>query len=180
MTKQKMPADERREYILKLLKEQEEPLSGREIAEKVGVSRQIIVGDMALLKAKNEPILATSQGYIYMYDSQESNGYERTIACYHKPEDTGKELNILVDHGVFVKDVTVDHPIYGEFTAQLRISNRIEVEKFVKQVQSSSAALLSELTEGIHLHTITADREELLDEAEKALNKAGFLVNKKV
>ncbi|MGP4072415.1 transcription repressor NadR [Piscibacillus sp. B03] len=178
--KAKMSADERREYILKLLRESQQPLSGRTIAERAGVSRQIIVGDMALLKAKKEPILATSQGYIYMHDSGSQKGYERTIACYHSPEDTVNELNILVDHGVFVKDVTVDHPIYGEFTAQLRISNRKEVEAFIEQIQSSNAALLSELTDGIHLHTIQADREDLLDQAEQALEKAGYLVNKKV
>ncbi|MFD2638150.1 transcription repressor NadR [Piscibacillus salipiscarius] len=180
MPKQKMTADERRDYILSLLLNSEEPLSGRQIADKVGVSRQVIVGDMALLKAKNEPILATSQGYIYMKDTQEDRGFEKTIACYHKPEDTEKELNILVDHGVFVKDVSVDHPVYGEFTGQLRISNRKEVETFVKHIDSSKASLLSELTDGIHLHTIKADREELLEQAEQALEEAGFLVNKKV
>ncbi|TFB24092.1 transcription repressor NadR [Filobacillus milosensis] len=175
-----MTADERREYILKLLKTSQEPQSGRELAEKIGVSRQVIVGDMAILKARKEPILATSQGYIYMADQKEGSGIERTIACYHRPQDTQHELNILVDHGVFVKDVTVDHPIYGEFTAQLRISNRKEVKKFLNQLEESSASLLSELTEGIHLHTIVANHEEDLDEAEKALEEAGFLVDKKV
>ncbi len=115
-----------------------------------------------------------------MKDTQEDRGFEKTIACYHKPEDTEKELNILVDHGVFVKDVSVDHPVYGEFTGQLRISNRKEVETFVKHIDSSKASLLSELTDGIHLHTIKADREELLEQAEQALEEAGFLVNKKV
>ncbi|WP_093856416.1 transcription repressor NadR [Tenuibacillus multivorans] len=175
-----MTADERRHYILQLLMEAKEPISGRDISVRVGVSRQVIVGDMALLKAKNEPILATSQGYIYMSDQQQESGIERTIACYHTPENTAEELNILVDHGVFVKDVTVDHPVYGEFKAQLRISNRKEVERFIDQIESSSASLLLELTDGIHLHTIVAQSEDLLDEAEEALGEAGFLVDKKV
>ena len=48
-----MEGDERRQFILKLLAGSESPLSGTEIAGKCGVSRQIIVQDIALLRATN-------------------------------------------------------------------------------------------------------------------------------
>ncbi|MDV2580919.1 transcription repressor NadR [Alkalibacillus haloalkaliphilus] len=176
MTKQKLSSNERREQILNALKQTAEPKTGKELSELYAVSRQVIVGDIALLKAQNEPIMSTSQGYIYMSQQEDTPRYERTIACCHNKEQTEEELNILVDHGVYVKDVIVDHPIYGEFKAVLHISNRVDVKKFKTQVDQSNAALLSELTGGVHLHTIAADEEELLDQAEQALRDQGFIV----
>ncbi|MBO8155775.1 MAG: transcription repressor NadR [Bacillaceae bacterium] len=173
----KILGEERREFILNELKNRQEPITGSELAEKANVSRQVIVGDISLLKAKNEPIIATSQGYMYMKASSPSSMYERTLAFYHPPERTEEELNLIVDHGATVKDVTVEHPIYGEFTASIMVSNRRDVKKFLDKVRSANASLLSELTGGIHLHTITAETEEILDEVEEALETAGFLVD---
>ncbi|TCT20919.1 hypothetical protein EDD68_11247 [Melghiribacillus thermohalophilus] len=172
----KILGEERREFIINELKSRHEPITGSELAEKANVSRQVIVSDISLLKAKNEPIIATSQGYMYMKPSEPSHLYERTLAFYHPPERTEEELHLIVDHGATVKNVTVEHPIYGEFTASIMVSNRREVKKFLEKVRSANAALLSELTGGIHLHTLTAETEEILDEVEEALEKAGFLV----
>ncbi|PKR78926.1 transcription repressor NadR [Halalkalibacillus sediminis] len=174
---EKMVGEKRRDFLLKWLKDSNEPITGSQMASRASVSRQVIVGDMALLKAKDEPIISTSQGYVYFSQSQSDHMIERTIACFHLPKDTERELNLLVDHGVYVKNVIIDHPIYGEFTASLHISNRKEVERFIKDVGHSKASLLSELTDGIHLHTISAQSEDLLDEAEAALKEEGFLVN---
>ncbi|WP_411953809.1 transcription repressor NadR [Alkalibacillus sp. S2W] len=176
MVNQRLSSDERRQHILNKLKEENEPQTGKELSETYQVSRQVIVGDVALLKAQNEPIMSTSQGYVYMRDQAETHRFERTIACRHTRDQTEEELTILVDHGVYVKDVIVDHPIYGEFKAVLHISNRVDVRRFIEQVHSSEAALLSELTGGVHLHTIAADDETLLNEAEQALNERGLLV----
>ncbi|MBB6453861.1 hypothetical protein HNQ94_002312 [Salirhabdus euzebyi] len=176
MSDEKILGEERRDFILNFLKDQTEPVTGGELANKTNVSRQVIVGDISLLKAKNEPIMATSQGYIYLRSTKDSNQVERTIACYHPPERTEEELNIIVDHGATVKTVTIEHPIYGEFTASIMVSNRRDVKKFVKKVEDSNAALLSELTGGIHLHTIAAESEEALNEAVMALDKAGLLM----
>ncbi|MCD5325743.1 MULTISPECIES: transcription repressor NadR [Pontibacillus] len=172
----KILGEERRQLLLSILKDQGTPVKGGELAERTNVSRQVIVGDISLLKAKNEPIIATSQGYLYMKDKP-SEVYERTVACIHSPEETKEELNILVDHGVVIKDVSVEHPVYGDLTATLRISNRKEVEDFVQQVTSKKASYLLELTGGIHMHTITAKNENHLQEAVEALGERGFLAD---
>jgi uncharacterized protein len=172
----KILGDERRAYILKLLQESSEPKTGSELASITNVSRQVIVGDITLLKARNEPIIATSQGYLYMHASNPA-GAERIIACSHGPEKTEEELLLLVDHGVTVKDVKIEHPVYGDLTASIMVSNRYEVKRFMEKIHATNASYLSELTEGIHLHTISAPSEKALDEAEEALRKANFLVD---
>lgn len=175
-TQKKLLGDERRNWILDLLKESGVPITGSDLAAKTNVSRQVIVGDITLLKAKNEPIIATSQGYMYLKGSTPVTLVERTIACLHSPERAEEELNLLVDHGVTVKDVKIEHPVYGDLTASIMVSNRQDVKQFMKKVLTTKASFLSELTEGIHLHTITASSEEALDKAENALMMANFLI----
>ncbi|MBH0230471.1 transcription repressor NadR [Halobacillus yeomjeoni] len=172
----KMKAHERREYILTLLKQRGVPVTGSSLAEEMNVTRQVIVGDVSLLKARNEPIVATSQGYMYMTDAKEDLAFKKTIVCQHGSDETEEELHILVDHGVVVQDVVVEHPIYGDLTAQLRIANRRDVKKFMEQMRSTSASFLLELTDGIHTHTIAADSEAALKEAEEALLESGILM----
>ncbi len=172
----KLKASERREHILSLLKQRGIPVTGSSLAEEMNVTRQVIVGDVSLLKARSEPIVATSQGYLFMTDAKEELAHQRTIVCQHDSDQTEVELNILVDHGVHVEDVVVEHPIYGDLTAQLRIANRRDVKKFIDQVHSTNASFLLELTDGIHTHTIASDNEEALDEAVEALDEAGILM----
>jgi uncharacterized protein len=172
----KILGDERRALILQLLKDSPVPLTGSELASRTNVSRQVIVGDITLLKAKDEPIIATSQGYLYFKQNTGAPTFERTIACRHTPDDTVKELNLLVDHGVLVKDVKVDHAVYGDLTASIMVSNRQEVKQFMDNILTTKASLLSELTGGIHLHTIAAPTVQTLDKAEEALKEAGFLI----
>jgi len=172
----KVFGEERRELLLKLLKESTEPITGSELAAKANVSRQVIVGDITLLKAKGEPIIATSQGYIYLLQASMTTLYERIIACFHSPERTEEELNIIVDFGVTIKDVKIEHPVYGDLTASVMVSDRKEVKQFMEKIKSTKASYLSELTEGFHLHTLSAPSENKLDEAVQALKKAKFLV----
>lgn len=172
----KILGDDRRELLLQLLKDSGKPITGGELASRTNVSRQVIVGDITILKAKNEPIIATSQGYLYLHSSSSANVFERTIACCHPPEKTEEELNLLVDYGVTIKDVKIEHPVYGDLSASIMVSNRKEVRQFMDRIISTKAAFLSELTGGIHLHTLSAPSEQTLNEAELALNKAGFLL----
>lgn len=172
----KILGEERRSFILQLLKDSPVPLTGSELANRTNVSRQVIVGDITLLKAKNEPIIATSQGYIYLNQNATNYSFERTIACRHSPEDTEKELYLLVDHGVLVKDVKIEHKVYGDLTASIMVSNRQEVKQFMANIQKTGASLLSELTDGIHLHTISASSIQILDHAEAALKAEGLLI----
>ncbi|RWZ58864.1 transcription repressor NadR [Halobacillus fulvus] len=172
----KMKASERREHILSLLKHKGEPVTGSSLAEEMNVTRQVIVGDVSLLKARNEPIVATSQGYMYMLDVKDELPFTQTIVCQHTADQTEDELNILVDHGVHVLDVVVEHPIYGDLTARVGISNRRDVKKFIDQVQSTNASFLLELTGGIHTHTIASDDQEAIKEAIEALDQVGILM----
>lgn len=173
----KILGEERRQQIIETLKMASQPVKGTDLANKSGVSRQVIVGDITLLKARNEPILATSQGYVYMKNSTETHVFERQIACVHMPKDAREELYTLVDAGVMVKNVTVEHPIYGELTASIMVANRHEVDLFLAKVEKTGASYLSELTDGIHLHLITATSHEYIEAAVKGMRIKGFLAN---
>ncbi|MGM9923768.1 MAG: transcription repressor NadR [Bacillus sp. (in: firmicutes)] len=172
----KLLGEERRNELLKRLKASSFPLTGSDLARLANVSRQVIVGDITLLKARNEPIIATSQGYIYLQQDPLHAQVERIVACCHTPEDTEQELQLLVDTGVTVKDVKVEHPVYGDLSSPIMVSSRREAAQFIKRIQDTNATYLSQLTQGIHLHTLAAASEHILDEAEAALQKAGFLV----
>lgn len=170
---------ERRKLIIQMLKLSAQPITGQELAEKTGVSRQVIVTDIALLKASDEPIIATNRGYMYMQKESSNNLYKRIIICQHPPERTEEELQTIVDCGVTVNNVIVEHPIYGELTGSLMISSRYDVEQFLRARKRKDASLLSELTDGIHLHTIEADSIEKLDLACKRLDEIGILYREK-
>jgi transcriptional regulator of NAD metabolism len=173
----KLSGEHRREQLLNWLKDSSSPITGTELAKRARVSRQIIVQDISLLKAKNEPIIATSQGYMFLSSSvSEKKVFEKKIACSHLPEEAEFELNTIVDFGVTVKDVIIEHPVYGDLTAAIHVSSRKEVGDFIKKVKATNAAYLSELTRGIHLHTIVADDESKINETELALKNAGILV----
>jgi uncharacterized protein len=171
----KLKGDDRRSQLIDWLKESSEPLSGSSLAAKTNVSRQVIVQDMSLLKASGEPIMATAQGYIYMKPDK-GDSFSCAIASIHSPGETLEELYTIVDHGVTVDDVTVDHPVYGDIKASLNLSNRKDVEDLIDRLKETNAPLLSELTEGIHMHTLSADSREKLDMACLALRNKGFLL----
>ncbi|WNF37591.1 transcription repressor NadR [Bacillaceae bacterium IKA-2] len=172
----KVLGEERRELILHTLMGTEQPITGTFLATKTNVSRQVIVQDISILKARTHPILATSQGYLFLREQMKSEAISKVIACKHLPEDTEKELNIIVDFGGVVKDVVVEHPVYGDITALLMIRNRRDVNEFMTKMASTKAALLSQLTSGVHLHTIEARTGQQLDEICNALKEANFLL----
>ncbi|MEH7462939.1 transcription repressor NadR [Bacillus thuringiensis] len=173
----KILGEERRQLILEWLLAANKPLSGSELAKKTNVSRQVIVQDISLLKARNEPIIATAQGYLYLKPTEKQHTFERIIVCQHQPNEVRKELTLLVDHGVTIKDVKVEHPVYGDLTASIMVSNRFEIEQYLSKIEKTNATYLSQLTNGIHLHTIEADSLEKLNAACEALDRAGFLVH---
>lgn len=168
---------ERRRAIVDELKAAGQPRTGKALGDQFGVSRQVVVQDVTLLKAEGMPIIATSQGYVW---SEETDSrIERVVACVHPPERTEEELLLLVDMGVAVKDVRVEHPVYGDLRAGIMVKNRRQVQQFLEKVHRTEASYLSELTDGVHLHTLEADSVEELDQAVKALDEAGFLISEK-
>lgn len=172
----KILGEDRRELILNWLKEADQPITGNLLATKTNVSRQVIVQDISILKARNYPILATAQGYVFMQERLNNHMLSRVIACKHLPEETELELNMIVDHGGIIKDVVVEHPVYGDLTASLMIRNRRDVKEFINKMEVTQASLLSQLTDGVHLHTIEARTNQQLEEICNELMKAGFLL----
>ena len=172
----KMLGEDRRTLLLNYLRSSNQAFTGSQLAKLTNVSRQVIVNDMNLLKARNEPIIATSQGYLYIHNNETSPLFERKIVSIHPPEKTEEELFTIVDCGATVKNVIVEHPVYGEITANLHVSNRLEVEHFLHQLHTTNAQLLSDLTDGTHLHLISASSEETLNTVEEQLRKKGFLL----
>lgn len=171
-----MPGKERRHYIMDLLKNSTEPITGQILAQKTGVSRQVIVTDIALLRTSDEPIIATSRGYVYQQKFPNKKLYRKVIVCKHTPEQARDELETIVDNGVTVVNVIVEHPFYGDLTGSLMIDSRYEVDRFVDTFSKHEATLLSVLTDGVHLHTLEADAMEKIDAACRALNEKGILV----
>ena len=171
-----MDAVQRRAALSDYLSQAAGPVSASVLAARFSVSRQIIVGDIALLRAGGLDIAATPRGYLL---PRPTPGLPRQLACVHRPEDMGRELELMVDNGCTVLDVIVEHPIYGQLTGQLQISNRYDVGQFVQRCRRQEAAPLSQLTEGIHLHTVACPSQEAYDRVRESLSKLGFLLEEK-
>lgn len=167
--------ERRRERLLHRLREAKAPVPGAELAACFGVSRQVIVQDIAILRAAGAPILATSRGYL-VPEVEAPPRLRAVLALRHTPEQTLDELYLMVDHGLRVVDVIVDHPLYGELRGTLMLETRADVSAWWSAVVASGARLLSELTAGVHLHTVEARDEATLDGARVALRGRGYLV----
>ncbi|OCL26619.1 transcriptional regulator [Orenia metallireducens] len=168
-----MSAEDRRRMLLNKLKKESRPMIGSDLADVFGVSRQVIVQDIALLRAQGEEILATARGYMV---PQDSNMVEKTVACKHKPEDIEEELLTVIKYGGRIRDVIVEHPIYGEIKGMLMVQNRKDLEDFLENYRGEDVKPLSTLTEGVHLHTIEALNQEVLELIEDKLREKGFLL----
>ena len=167
-------AEARRRRILHWMRGHDAPILGDDLAKHFRVSRQCLVQDMAILRASGEEILATLRGYHLPRGT--NHPHRAILACRHEPEQTGEELQILVDHGVKVLDVIVKHPLYGELRGSLMLESRTDVQDFLQQLIARKATLLSSLTRGVHLHTVEASRSEMIARAKAVLRARGFLL----
>lgn len=168
-------SDERRRRLLDLLSSARRPVSGGELGQRLGATRQTVVQDIAILRARGEPIVATSRGYL-LASSLVPNHHRAILAVCHRPDQTEDELSLLLDLGLRVVDVIVDHPIYGEIRGMLMLDSREDLAEWLRGLRERRAHLLSELTEGFHLHTVEAPRPDLLERARAALRRRGYLV----
>ncbi|MBO0451647.1 MULTISPECIES: transcription repressor NadR [Enterococcus] len=164
--------ERRKAEILAALQQAEKPISATSFAKEFGVSRQIVVGDVALLRAAGEDIIATARGYLL---ERESEKLFSKIAVQHAPEQTEEELRTIIEHGGEVVDVIVEHPLYGELVGGLHLATEQDVDRFIKEANGSRVTLLSELTGGIHLHTIAYETLDDLLEIKHALSEKGIL-----
>jgi len=170
-----MDGDKRRGRIIEWLQTSSGPLSGTALAKKAGVSRQVIVQDIALLRATNKNILSTNKGYVY-YQNDGAEKHTRVIAVKHADDEMRDELNTIVDTGARVLDVIVEHDVYGQIAVDLLIESRRDANEFMKQISGSRTKPLKELTADYHYHTIDAPSEVILDEVEAALKEKGYLL----
>jgi uncharacterized protein len=170
-----MEAAQRRREILGILKASTQPVSAGTMAGHFQVSRQIIVGDIALLRAANVTISATPRGYILIDQSADADKIIHTIACRHNMDNLAQELYIIVDNGCGLIDVIVEHAVYGQISGQLHIFSRYDADSFMEKLAKDHAAPLSELTDGIHLHTISCCSEEAYRRVISELKAKGIL-----
>lgn len=161
---------DRRMRLLDLLNKSTAPLSGRMLGEKTGVSRQIVVQDIALLRAEGHAIVSTARGYFL-----EEKQVERIIKVFHTNEQIEEELHTIVDLGGSVLEVMVNHRVYGKVTAALTIKSRRDVVKFVENLKTGKSTPLHNITSGYHFHRISAENEEILNEIESVLKEKNFL-----
>lgn len=167
-----MKSVERREKILELISRSLKPISGTSLAEQTGVSRQIIVNDIAVLKDSGSNIISTSRGYIINQPSRA----ERIYKVVHTDEEIEKELRAIVDNGGEIRNVFVWHRVYGKIEGELDISTGEGVAEYLKSLRNGRSSPLKNVTSGYHYHTVCAANELVLDKIEEALDNMGFLV----
>jgi len=171
-----MNSSDRRQAILNLLRNYQETIKGSELAERFEVSRQVIVQDIAVLRASGEQVVATPQGYIMISRSGNSDSMKKTIATKHQGNEAiDEELKIIVDNGGKILDVIVEHPVYGEIRGNLMITTRHDIEDFMSRLLSENAEPLCSLTEGVHLHTVDVPDEEAFERIISDLKRKGYL-----
>ena len=164
-----MVGEERRQKVLAALGET--PLPAGKLAERFGCSRQVIVQDIALLRAEGKEIIATNRGYILA-----GGRHERVFKVRHSDAQVLEELQLIVDAGGRVEDVYVWHKVYGKVRAEMGIASRRDADAFMEKIRSGVSAPLKNITGGYHYHTVTAESEAALDAIEAELRARGFFV----
>lgn len=167
-----MTGSERRAGIIRQIQKSSKPVSGSELAKSYNVSRQVIVQDIALIRAKGYDIISTNRGYILNIPRSVS----RVFKVQHTDEELTDELYAIVDFGGCVENVMVNHKVYGHIEANLNISSRRKVYEFMNDIKSGKSSPLKNITSNYHYHTVSADSEETLDLIENELRQMGFLI----
>lgn len=156
-----------------ILKESSRPVSGKELAARLDVSRQVIVQDIALLRANGENILSTNIGYVCPVSLKKD--VSRVFKVCHTDEETADEMHLIVDYGGTVKDVFVYHKVYGVISAQMNIRTDEDIDRFMAGVADGTSTLLKNITSNYHYHTVLAQSEKILDVIQEKLQESGYL-----
>lgn len=167
-----MKAEKRRGEILSLLGNSENPVPAGVLAERFNVSRQVIVQDVAILRANGYDVTATNRGYVLNVKLQAS----RVFKCRHSFEELVDEGACIIEAGGRIEDVFVNHRVYGRISARLGLYSRMHVEELYRSLVSGASKPLMSVTDGYHYHTVTADDEAALDGIEKILRAKGYLI----
>ena len=168
-----MNYQQRREEILAMLSQSEEYISAARFAQRFGVTRQVIVSDVALLRANGHPIQATRRGYMLEKKLPREQLY--SVVCRHRGDQVLDEFYPVVDNGGSVVNVVVEHPIYGQLSADLNICSRYDAQEFAQRLKNTNASQLCDLTGGLHIHTLRLPDEEAYRRIVKELSEKGIL-----
>lgn len=166
---------QRREAIEKAIRQAGNPVSASSLAARFGVSRQIIVGDVSLLRASGVKIHATPRGYL-SGEAPAGFPYIRTIVCKHSKGALKEELYTIVDGGGICLDVSIDHEIYGLLVGELNICSRYDADIFADRC-GDVALPLSTLSGGVHAHRIACRDEKSFDLIVQNLTEKGILLD---
>jgi transcriptional regulator of NAD metabolism len=149
-------------------------MAGSDLARRLDVSRQVIVQDIALLRAQGHKIVATPRGYLMLDDGPRLNA---PVTCRHtSDEEMEDELSTIVELGGTVIDVIVHHPLYGELRGPLMLRTRDDIVSFMARMKEGAAEPLSRLTNGVHVHTVGAADEATLEKVTEALRQKRYLL----
>ena len=171
-----MTGEVRRNRILSLLKEQSSPLSGTALANEFHVSRQVIVQDIALMRAENHDILSTNRGYIFRRQERRSTMPKRVFFVRHTDEQVLEEFMTILDLGGKILDVVIEHQIYGQIRVDLLIETSRDARDFHEKMNQSTDKPLMALTGDCHYHTVAAPSQKLLDLIALELDNKGYLL----
>lgn len=167
-----MKASQRRSEILSLIGNLEKPISANALSERFAVSRQVIVQDIAILRANGYDVTATNRGYVLSGKAQAT----RVVKCRHSFEEIVDEGMLVIGAGGRIEDIFVNHRVYGRICARLDLHNKTHVEELYRSLVSGASKPLMSVTDGYHYHTLSADDEETLDRIENLLRERGFLI----
>lgn len=167
-----MTGEERREFIIDRIRSSEKPISGTKLAELCEVSRQVIVQDVALIRASGYDIMSTNRGYII----HEQKTYRRKFKVQHTEDQVEEEMNGIVDLGGKIINVSVNHRVYGRMEAELNVGSRRKVNEFMEDIRNGKSSPLMKITSNYHYHLVEAESEEILEEIESMLEEKGILI----
>ena len=169
-----MKNEQRREKILAVLNENNEAVNATVLAKMFSVTRQIIVADIALLRAAGYNIRSEHKGYVMT--KKDGDRLIKRIVVKHSNDVLKDELYAVVDNGGVVIDVIVEHAVYGKLSAELNLSSRYEIDCFVQKITVSGVSPLSLLTEGLHIHTISVKDEQTFERIVRELEELKILI----
>lgn len=169
--------ENRRNEIIRILTESDKPIKGQELSDMFDVSRQVIVQDIAVIRASGINVMATSNGYLIKKEIKINNNYRSITVSHTGIDEMYSELEIIIDFGGKVIDITVEHPVYGEINCPLYITSRYELDIFIEKLRKYDAAPLSMLTDGEHIHTIEVPNEKIFKIIKARLKNKGILID---
>lgn len=167
-----MKAIQRRSEILSVIGNAKAPVAASALSERFGVSRQVIVQDVAILRAEGSNVISTSRGYVLDGGARA----ERVFKCRHQLSQLVSEGEIIISRGGVIEDIFVNHRVYGKIRARLEHSTLTHVEELHRSLEAGASKPLMSITDGYHYHTVSAESESVLDDIESALRSAGYLI----